>query len=161
MERILIFGNSGSGKSTLAKSYLAKFGYPHLDLDSLAWLDTNPPSRKALKESAIQIKAFTDTHPSWIIEGCYSDLLGLVLNRTTQMIFLNPGMEACLENCKTRPWEPHKYETPEQQQENLKMLLQWVKNYSIREDEFSLKSHTTIFEEFRGNKIEHHLIENY
>jgi len=161
MQRILIFGNSGSGKSTLAKSYVNKFGCPHLDLDSLAWQETTPPLRKPVEESAIQIKVFTDVNPHWVIEGCYSDILTLVLPITTQMIFLNPGTNVCESNCKSRPWEPHKYKTPELQEENLTMLLDWVRNYSIREDEFSLKFHTAIFKNFNGNKVEHNLLEKY
>ena len=154
MTRILIFGNSGSGKSTLAKSYAAKYGYSHLDLDCLAWQDTNPPSRKPIKQSARQIKAFIDLHSDWVIEGCYSDLLSLVLSDITKMIFLNPGTKVCVENCKSRPWEPHKYPTSKQQDENLDMLIKWIRNYSKRNDEFSLKAHTTLFDTFKGNKAE-------
>jgi adenylate kinase family enzyme len=155
MQRILIFGNSGSGKSTLAKSYVVNYGYSHLDLDDLAWQDTAPPCRKPIEESAFQIKVFTDLHSDWVIEGCYTDLLELVLKDITKMIFLNPGIETCIDNCKSRPWEPHKYPTSKQQDDNLKMLIQWVRNYTERTDQFSLQAHRTLFDSFHGIKVEY------
>lgn len=51
MKKIVIFGNSGSGKSTLATMYSAKYDLPHLDLDTLAWLNTSPPERKPVEDS--------------------------------------------------------------------------------------------------------------
>jgi len=58
-QRIVVFGNSGSGKSTLAKNYTLKYGLAHLDLDVLAWLDTNPPSGNPLIDSATKIENFS------------------------------------------------------------------------------------------------------
>nr|WP_273543147.1 NB-ARC domain-containing protein [Bathymodiolus thermophilus thioautotrophic gill symbiont] len=153
-QRILIFGNAGSGKTTLAKNYADKHDLPHLDLDELAWLDTKIPERKPLKESARLINAFVKKNKSWVIEGCYSDLLDLLESIATKMIFLNPGVDTCISNCKARPWEPHKYKTAEAQNKNLGMLLQWVSDYPVREDEFSLSAHKALFERFKGNKIE-------
>ena len=155
LQRIIIFGNSGSGKSTLAKTYVNDYGLSHLDLDDLAWLDTYPPKRKPLKDSTKQINDFLNSNQGWVIEGCYSDLLDLVKDKATDMIFLNPGVETCINNCKSRPWEPHKYTSAEEQDKNLEMLLQWVSDYSIRDDEFSLNSHNALFDLFEGNKIEY------
>jgi adenylate kinase family enzyme len=155
MRRVVIFGNSGSGKSTLAKKYTARYELPHLDLDTLAWNDTNPPSRKPLEDSARQIARFIEKNNEWVVEGCYSDLLNLISNRATELIFLNPGVETCIENCKNRPWEPHKYRSKEEQDKNLEMLLNWVRQYSIRDDEFSLASHRKLFDEFVGEKTEY------
>lgn len=155
MHRILIFGNSGAGKSTLAMEFAAKYSLPHLDLDTLAWEDSNPPIRKSLKDSALKIELFTNKNDNWIIEGCYADLLGLVIENATEVIFLNPGVETCIENCKSRPWEPHKYDSIATQNENLDMLLDWVREYPIRSDEFSLSSHLKLFNEYSGSKVEY------
>jgi len=155
MQKTLIFGNSGSGKSTLAKIYSEKFGISHLDLDSLAWSDTSPPVRKPINESAEQINTFTDKNKSWVIEGGYSDLLEILSTSATEIIFLNPGVETCIENCKNRPWEPHKYETAEAQNNNLEMLLNWVKEYYIRDDAFSFITHQMFFEHFKGKKTQY------
>jgi adenylate kinase family enzyme len=155
MRRILIFGNSGSGKSTLARALCSKHALAHLDLDSLAWEATDPPVRRSVTESAIDIRNFLASNSAWVIEGCYADLLALVAEAADKAIFLNPGVDQCIENCRQRPWEPHKYPTRQAQDENLNMLIDWVKQYPDREDEFSLSAHRALFGQFSGEKVEH------
>jgi adenylate kinase family enzyme len=155
MQRVVIFGNSGSGKSTLARHYTAKYELSHLDLDMLAWQDTNPPLRKPLKESAVQINQFLEENKNWVIEGCYADLLSLMIKKANEVIFLNPGVETCINNCRNRPWEPHKYRSQEAQNRNLDRLLEWVEQYPLRNDEFSLTAHQKLFHEFVGKKTEY------
>ncbi len=152
---ILIFGNSGSGKSTLARQYASRLGLEHLDLDSVAWNDTVPPTRKPLSESAVVIERFVAESRGWVIEGCYADLLRLVAGRASEMIFLNPGVEGCIANCRQRPWEPHKYESLAKQNENLEMLIDWIRQYPERDDEFSLVAHRRLFDEFLAKKTEY------
>jgi adenylate kinase family enzyme len=151
--RIVLVGNSGSGKSTLA-ARLAKSGLAHLDLDTLAWKPTTPPERRAVVESVREIVAFTDAHGAWVIEGCYADLVVTVLSRCTRLVFLNPGVEACVANARARPWEPHKYASKEAQDANLDMLVGWIRDYSTRTDVFSLRSHRALFDAFGGDKTE-------
>jgi len=152
--RVVIFGNSGAGKSTLAV-YLAKtHDLDHLDLDTLAWEPDPPPTRRPLGDSAKDIESFMVAHDAWVVEGCYSDLLGVALSGCTRLVFLNPGVDTCVRNCRARPWEPHKYETREAQDANLAMLIEWVRAYDTREDVFSLHSHRELFEGFDGEKIE-------
>jgi len=153
--RIIIFGNSGAGKSTLAKQLQEQFELEHLDLDNLAWLDSSPPQRKPLMDSQIAITQFMEKHQAWVIEGCYADLLHMVLTDANEMIFLNPGVQTCIENCKNRPWEPHKYKSKQDQDQNLAMLIEWVKQYPVRDDEFSLNAHRRLFDDFPGKKIEY------
>ena len=155
MKKVLIFGNSGSGKSTLAGHFATRFELPRLDLDILAWQDTDPPTRKPLEDSASKINQFLVENRKWVIEGCYSDLLALVLMSTNEVIFLNPGIETCINNCRKRPWEPQKYKSIEEQNSNLDMLVDWVERYPTRNDEFSLASHQKLFNEFAGKKIEY------
>ncbi len=154
MQRIVIFGNSGSGKSTLARDYSGKYGISHLDLDVLAWRDTDPPTRLPLSESAAKVRDFLDNDEQWVVEGCYSDLLGLVVTQASEVIFLNPGEDTCVRNAKLRSWEPHEYASPEEQDRNLDMLLDWVRQYSLRDDEFSLSEHQKLFNDFSGKKTE-------
>lgn len=155
MQRIIIFGNSGSGKSTLAKQLSNQYKLAHLDLDTLAWLDTNPPSRRPIDNSHEAMKQFLAANTRWVIEGCYTDLIELVINQSEEIIFLNPGADVCIENCTKRPWEPHKYSSPEAQNKNLAMLISWIKDYETRTDEFSLSSHRRLFATFEGKKIEY------
>ena len=154
MLHIIIIGNSGSGKSTLAKKIKKQCNCAHLDLDTLAWQDIVPPERKAIEDSEKEIKAFLNTNTNWVIEGGYTDLIELVLDSTCILIYLNPGVDSCIENCKNRPWEPHKYASIELQNENLNMLLDWVFDYESRDDTFSKSAHNSMFNTFKGYKYE-------
>ena len=154
MQRIVIFGNSGAGKSTLARQLAREHGLAHLDLDTLAWQPGPPPRRRPLTESAAELRAFAALHPSWVIEGCYADLLELALPGCTELVFLNPGLEACIAHCRARPWEPHKYASKAEQDANLALLLDWVREYETRDDEFSLRSHRRLYDNFAGLKRE-------
>jgi adenylate kinase family enzyme len=152
--RIVVFGNSGSGKSTLALRLARDDGGAHLDLDTLAWEPTLPPRRRDGAASARAIDAFMDAHDAWVIEGCYADLFDGPLSRCTLALFLNPGTEACVDNARLRPWEPHKYASQEAQDANLPMLVGWIRDYETRRDEFSLAAHRAIFDGFGGEKRE-------
>jgi hypothetical protein len=121
----------------------------------LAWLPVNPPARKPLADSAREIDAFIAANRDWVIEGCYADLLQVALSHASELIFLNPGVEQCIANCRNRPWEPHKYASKEAQDRNLEMLVDWVRQYPERTDEFSLQAHQALFDGFDGNKVMH------
>jgi adenylate kinase family enzyme len=152
--RIVIFGNSGSGKSTLAARLSGTSGLAHLDLDVLAWLPVAPPRRRPLEDSAAEMAAFMDAHDAWVIEGCYADLVALAAERCTRLVFLNPGVEACVANARRRPWEPHKYPSRAAQDANLAMLIGWIRDYDRRDDELSLAAHRRLFDGFAGDKEE-------
>lgn len=150
--RVVIVGNSGSGKSTLARRLAREAA--HLDLDTLAWLPTDPPRRRAFGDSEREISDFMAEHDAWVIEGCYADLVAVPLRRCTRLVFLNPGVDACIANARLRPWEPHKYASKPAQDANLDMLIAWIRDYEARGDEFSLAAHRALFDDFAGDKIE-------
>lgn len=91
---------------------------------------------------------------AWVIEGCYADLLEVALPFCTEVRFLNPGAEVCMANCRARPWEPEKYASKEGQEANLPLLLEWVREYERRSDEYSLSRHRELFDRFTGTKVE-------
>ena len=150
----MIFGNSGSGKTSLARRFSGQEGIPLLDLDSVAWKEADPPIRESIEKSLAAIDQFTAENQSWIIEGCYSSLISHAAQNASQMYFLNIGVDACVENCRSRLWEPDKYLSKEAQDKNLEMLIEWVRTYETRKDEFSLREHRRIFEGFRNTKSE-------
>lgn len=156
--RIVIFGNSGSGKSTYAKNLAASQALAHLDLDNLAWeastQPNDPPSRRSLEASTADIQQFISANQSWVVEGCYADLLAAALAHADHVIFLNPGIQQCIDNAKARPWESHKYPSKSAQDKNLPMLIDWITQYDQRSDEFSLHAHQQLFANFGGQKTE-------
>jgi adenylate kinase family enzyme len=153
-ERFVIFGNSGAGKSTLARQLVRERSLAHLDLDTLAWQPHPPPTRRPLAESLADIDRFTAENEGWVAEGAYASLIEPLLPRCTELIFMNPGVETCVRNCRARPWEPHKYTSREEQERNLAMLVDWVRAYETRNDEFSLQSHRRLYNSFAGKKRE-------
>jgi adenylate kinase family enzyme len=155
MVRIVVFGNSGSGKSTLAKALSARYQAPHLDLDVIAWRPDQPGVRAARADSEAALRQFMAASENWVIEGCYTGLLALAAPACTELIFLNPGTEACVANCQARPWEPHKYASAAAQDANLPMLIAWVREYATRDDEFSLRAHRRLFDTHTGAKVEY------
>lgn len=152
MKRVLIFGNSGSGKSTLANKLADEKQLAHLDLDTVAWQATTPVSRKPIEESKALLDDFTAQNDNWVIEGCYADLLELLTPVASEMIFMNLPVEACIANAKARPWEPHKYESKAAQDANLEMLIDWIAQYTERDDAFSQSAHQKLFDGFTGQK---------
>jgi adenylate kinase family enzyme len=153
--RVLVFGNSGSGKSTYAKALVARERIPHLDLDTIVW----EPNQIAVLRPADAIRAslevFIAAHPDWVIEGCYGELVEAAASRATELVFLNPGLEACLANNARRPWEPHKYASPDDQNRMLGNLQAWVGDYYTRTDQWSYAAHRRIFDAHQGPKAEH------
>ena len=154
MARTVLLGNSGSGKSTLAARLARASGQPHLDLDTLAWEPEPPPRRRPLADSVRDVEGFTKARDVWVIEGCYADLLAAALPRCSRLVFLNPGIEACVANARSRPWEPHKYPSKAAQDANLEMLVAWIRDYQARTDVFSLSAHRALFDGFLGEKVE-------
>lgn len=156
--RILILGNAGAGKTTMARALQEAYGLPHLDLDAIAWAE--PGTRLPLAESVAALDAFARAHPAWVAEGSYASLARAALPYCTEVRFLNPGVDACVANCRARPWEPEKYASPEEQDERLAFLLDWVREYPSRADEYGLAQHRAVFREFDGIKREYVALED-
>ncbi|KGI78368.1 shikimate kinase [Oleiagrimonas soli] len=155
MVRILIFGNSGSGKSTLAKALAARHGCAHLDMDTIVWEPGRIAEARPMDAVRADLDAFLAQHASWVVEGCYGDLVEHAAHACTELIFLHPGCEACLANNRRRPWEPHKYATPEQQDAMLESLQTWVRGYYERDDAWSYAAHRRLFDAHAGDKTEY------
>ena len=152
--KVLVFGNSGSGKSTYAKALAEEFDLPHLDLDSIVW----EPEMIAVQRSRSSIErdliAFMAGHDTWIIEGCYGELVQSASLECSELVFLNPGLDTCLQHNQARPWESHKYESKQAQDAMLENLQNWVRDYYTRDDNWSYQAHRHIFDAFKGNKRE-------
>ena len=148
--KIAIIGNSGSGKSMLARKLASEHSSQVLDLDLVFWESgtIERPSAERLAE----VQKFCRDHESWIVEGCYADLIEATFPWRPELIFLDPGQEVCISNCRRRPFEPHKYQTPEEQEQNLDFLLAWVADYYAREGLMSYRGHKELFDSYDGPK---------
>jgi adenylate kinase family enzyme len=152
--RIAILGNSGSGKSTLARWFAKQSGAAVLDLDTVAWVPRQIAVPRLHEDASADVQHFCSARDSWVIEGCYANLVRVALRFEPLLLFLNPGKEQCVANCQSRPWEPHKYSTKTQQDEHLPFLLSWVDGYYTRNGEMSLSAHVECFHAYTGPKEE-------
>lgn len=153
--RVLVFGNSGSGKSTLCGDLASRYSLDHLDLDSIVWEQGKIAVQRPKGKILSSLHTYLDAHDSWAIEGCYGELVEHASAQCTQLVFLNPGRETCVRQNRHRPWEPHKYATPEAQDAMLATLQVWVSNYYERDDAWSFAAHRALFDAFEGNKVEY------
>jgi adenylate kinase family enzyme len=150
--RIAIIGNSGSGKTSLARQFASNHGLVTLDLDTVAWEPGKVAVPRRQEHALSDVAAFCEANERWIVEGCYAGLVAAALSYSPLLLFVEPGVEACLANCRSRPWEPHKYKSKEEQDENLEFLLSWVREYYSRDGDLSLKAHQALFGGFPGAK---------
>jgi adenylate kinase family enzyme len=150
--RIALIGNSGSGKSTLARQLASVHALPMLDLDTVAWEAGKVAVARDPDAAAHDVQRFCESSQSWVVEGCYATLVRAALAYAPVLLFLEPGVEACLANCRSRPWEPHKYESRQVQDQHLEFLLAWVREYYSRGGELSLAAHQILFDEYHGPK---------
>src|SRR5690606_33392429 len=115
--KLILLGNAGSGKSTLAKRLIAREPAALLSLDAVAFSDV--AERRPLADSIAAVQRFIQGHDSWVIEGCYADIIEGVLPACETLLFLNPGVDTCVAHCRARPWEPDKFPSPEAQDAHL------------------------------------------
>ena len=92
--KVLVFCNSGSGKSTYARALAAQEGLVHLDLDSIVWEPGKIAVQRSTESVIADLQSFMDSHPTWVIEGCYGELIQAAAVRCSLLVFLNPGIEA-------------------------------------------------------------------
>jgi adenylate kinase family enzyme len=150
--RVAIIGNSGSGKSTLARRRAAETEVPILDLDTVAWAPGKIAVPRDPADAAADVGHFCDANEDWIVEGCYASLIEATLPRGPELLVLDPGVDQCTENCRSRPWEQHKYASKQEQDEHLAFLLTWVAEYYSRSDDMSLSAHKRVYEGYGGEK---------
>ena len=152
--RRLIVGNSGSGKSTYAARTAAEHELARLELDSIVWEPHKVAVARPVDDVRADLEAFLAGHDRWVIEGCDGDLVAAALHVCTELVFLNPGLAACLENNRRRPWEPHKYDSAEEQARGLPFLLAWVEEYYTRDGPRSYAFHRRLFDGYGSAKRE-------
>ncbi len=150
--RIAIIGNSGSGKSTLARALAQEHDLDMLDLDTVAWESGKIAVAREPRQALAQVRSFCTSRSDWVVEGCYAGLTRAALGEAELLLFLDPGAAACRANCHSRPWEPHKFHSHEEQNRHFDHLLEWVDAYYVRGGDASLREHQALFDAFDGRK---------
>jgi len=150
--KVILLGNAGAGKSTLSKRLTARTPAARLSLDEVTF--QGGVDRCPLEDSIAAVKHFIAANESWIIEGCYGDIIEPILGDCDELIFLNPGVDICVAHCRARPWEPEKFASSREQDENLENLIAWVRSYEVRADEYGLQRHRNLYQSFPGKKRE-------
>lgn len=152
--RLVLLGNSGSGKSTLARRFAAEHTLAHLELDGIVFEPHQINVPRATAAVHADLASFISLHERWVIEGCYADLAALAAPHCTELLFLNPGVAACLANNRARPYEPHKFDSPADQERMLAPLLEWVAAYPTRTTTTGYPAHRAMFDAHPGPKRE-------
>lgn len=152
--RILILGNTGSGKTTLARALSEQWDLAHLDLDTIVFDPERVAHMRSEDEIATRLDEWLEHQERWVIEGSYGQWAAHLSGAADGFVFLNPGVERCLEHQRSRPWEPHKYDDPQEQERRRAFLEQWTRRYAEREDTFGLAAHLAVFERFDGARVE-------
>ncbi|MGJ3252301.1 MAG: shikimate kinase [Elainellaceae cyanobacterium] len=150
--KIVLMGNAGAGKTTLSRALMGDVHVPRLSLDEVAF--SKGAERRPLTESIRDVLEFIGANENWIVEGCYADIIEPALEHCETLVFLNPGVATCIEHCRRRPWEPEKFASESEQEQNLDNLIKWVSEYETRRDEYGLEQHRRLFDSFSGRKFE-------
>lgn len=151
--RILVLGNSGAGKTTFAGRLAAEHDLVHLDLDTVAWEPDSAAVPRAPAAVRADLDAFVARHTRWVADGCYGDLAEWLAPHATRLDWLDVGLDVCLAHHRARPWEPHKYADPAEQERRRAFLENWVRQYDQREDFFGRAWHQSVFDAFQGEKV--------
>lgn len=149
--RAAIFGNSGSGKSTLAIRLAEALGVPRVPLDQLVWepggFTRERPRDLVLAE--IDELAGSD---GWIVEGVYTDLIERLLPRATALFWLDLEWSVLEPTLRARGAGGTEADEVGDPDEVLGRLLPWAESYWDREDPYSWKGHSGLFDRFAGER---------
>lgn len=156
-KRFAVLGNSGSGKSTLASALAAFHGAACLDLDTIAWVPGTIAVPRDSVEAESDVRRFCSEHASFVIEGCYENLIAASFSFRPHLVYLDVDASVCERHCRARPFESHKYSSPEEQDQRLAFLLDWVRAYYTRTGPMSRSEHIRLYESYAGPKSRHTL----
>lgn len=152
MSKILILGNSGSGKSYAAKRLSEFSGIPATHLDKIFW----EPGGCNIKRSRDLVRRDLDQAKdcdSWIIEGCFGDLIKYCAPVADLLLFLDLPWHECESNLKARGYEPEKWSDQDLGRRQFSDLLTWASGYWSRNDKFSRSYHSDIYDSHSTAKV--------
>jgi len=152
--RVFVIGNSGSGKTSLAKQLADDLGRPRVDLDEVAFSD-QLGTRRPVVESIELLRSTAALDARAVIEGCYADLVAALAGEEDHIMWLDLPISACVENARSRPWEPHKWPSAEAQDAFLPNLIAFIESYPSNPTPTGRPAHRALFREFPGVREVH------
>lgn len=94
MKRIWILGPPGSGKTTLGRLLSEEKDIPFFELDSYYWEENwNKVDEEEFREKVLNI---ISNNPMWLIEGQYSNIKDIVLQKVDTIICLDVSIYTVL-----------------------------------------------------------------
>lgn len=149
-QNTFVIGNSGSGKSTFARKLSQQKSCAHIDLDLFAW-KPELGVRRELSDSVTSVARQLESQNA-VIEGCYADIIDELATVADHLVFLDVPIEQCVEHCRSRPFEPHKWPSREEQDNFLPKLIEHVRGYRERTGALGREAHLQLFQKFKGSK---------
>ena len=126
MKRIIVIGCPGSGKSTLSRALQERTGLPLFYLDQMYWNADRTTVDKAVFQERLEAVLARDR---WIIDGNYNRTMELRLQACDTVIFLDYGVEVCLEGIRQRQGKPRP-DMPWVETEEDGEFLEFIRNYN-------------------------------
>ncbi|MDP7322249.1 MAG: hypothetical protein QF441_16720 [Bacteriovoracaceae bacterium] len=150
--KLIILGNSGSGKSWLGKKLAQQLDCNLIEMDKLFWEPGgfNKKRDPELVKKALQSSTSTDR---WICEGVFGRIADLAIERASMVILLDLAWEDCKKNLMNRGPNYEDCHSPSQADKSFEELLNWAKDYSIRENHTSRNYHYNQYNNFDGEKL--------
>jgi hypothetical protein len=93
MQRINVVGTSCSGKTTLSRAVAETLALPYVELDALFWGPSWTPVPTA--EFRARVARALDRE-SWVVDGGYSPVRGLIWERVDTVVWLDFPMRTVL-----------------------------------------------------------------
>jgi len=148
--RVVILGNAGSGKSHLAAAIATAWCLPAIDLDSIFWM-TGGYTQKRPADAVHSEIAKRKAEERWLFEGVYGELIALVLDRATFLVWLDIDWQTCRASILERRMRSTEDER-RMTEGSFQALLDYAGAYWSREGPHSQHGHRSMFEQFPNEK---------
>jgi hypothetical protein len=109
-----------------------------------------------LVDSLRKLYEFVEQNDQWVIEGCHCDLVEAAMPYCTELRFLNPGCEDCVNRCLNKPRKFRHSLDAGGKETAFDRIISWVGKYDYRDD--GQKRHRDLFESFSGAKKEYTVV---
>ncbi|MCB0414322.1 MAG: hypothetical protein KDD50_08320 [Bdellovibrionales bacterium] len=150
--KAIILGNSGSGKSWLGRKLSNIVRCNLIEMDKVFW---EPGGFNKKRDSGILREEIlkSTSSDSWVCEGVFGRIADLATPNANTIVLLDLSWDDCKKNLINRGPNYEDCQSESQAEQAFIELIDWAKDYSIRENHTSRKYHHDIYSVFEGEKI--------